>query len=135
MMMVTRHWFVVDAENKILGRLSTRVARILSGKNKPDYVPYLDGGDFVVVVNAKKIRVTGKKMEQKFYYSHSGYPGGLKRRSLKEMLTLQPEEVILRAVKRMLPKNKLGARMLCRLKVYPDATHPHTAQRPEDLTV
>lgn len=133
--MITRRWFIVDANNKILGRLSTRIARILSGKTKPDYLPYVDGGDFVVVVNAKKIRVTGNKLVQKFYFHHSGYPGGLKRRTLQEMLDRQPEEVILRAVKRMLPKNKLGARMLHRLKVYPDARHPHAAQRPEDLTL
>lgn len=128
--MNNRRWFLVDAEGKILGRFASRVARILTGKDKPDYVPSIDGGDFVVVVNAKKVRVTGKKMEQKFYYSHSGYPGGFKRRSLKEMLTHKPTSVVLLAVKRMLPKNKLGSRMLHRLKVYPGRVHPHTAQRP-----
>jgi len=128
--MIIRRWYLFDARDKVLGRFATRVARILTGKNKPDYLPYVDGGDFVVVINAKKVRVTGKKLEQKFYYSHSGYPGGFKRRSLKEMLAHQPEQVVYRAVKRMLPKNRLGTRMLHRLKVYPETVHPHSAQRP-----
>lgn len=128
--MIIRRWYLFDAKDKVLGRFATRVARILTGKNKPDYLPYVDGGDFVVVINAKKVRVSGKKLEQKFYYSHSGYPGGFKRRSLKDMLVLQPEQVVYRAVKRMLPKNRLGTRMLHRLKVYPETTHPHSAQRP-----
>ncbi len=128
--MIIRRWYLFDAQDKVLGRFATRVARILTGKNKPDYLPYVDGGDFVVVINAKKVRVTGKKLEQKFYYSHSGYPGGFKRRSLKDMLVHQPEQVVYRAVKRMLPKNRLGTRMLHRLKIYPDLTHPHSAQRP-----
>lgn len=130
---ITRSWYLVDAKGKILGRLATKIAGLLSGKTKPVYTPSVDGGDFVVVINARHIRVTGKKEEGKIYYHHTGYPGGLKRQTFKELIEKKPEEVLRRAVKGMLPKNKLGRKMLKRLKVYPDATHPHTAQNPQPL--
>ncbi len=132
---VERKWFVVDAEGKVLGRLASEIAKILRGKHKPYYQPDVDCGDFVIVVNAEKIRVTGKKLDQKKYYRHSNYPGGLKERSLKWMLEHKPEEVIRLAVKRMLPKNRLGHRMLKKLKVYRGPEHPHQAQKPEPLEV
>ncbi len=132
---VERKWYVVDAEGKVLGRLASEIAKILRGKHKVYYQPDVDCGDFVIVVNAEKIRVTGKKLEQKIYYRHSNYPGGLKARSLKWMLEHKPEEVIRLAVKRMLPKNRLGHRMLKKLKVYRGPEHPHQAQKPEPLEV
>jgi large subunit ribosomal protein L13 len=127
---VKRNWYLVDMTNKTLGRAASKIARILSGKNKVTYTPHIDGGDFVVAINAKKIRVTGKKLLNKVYYHHTGYPGGLKKKSLAELLAKKPEEVLRLAVKRMLPKNRLGRRMLKRLKIYPDEKHPHRAQRP-----
>ncbi len=130
---IKRKWYLVDAEGKILGHLATKIAQILSGKNKPIYTPHLDTGDFVVVINARKVEVTGKKREGKVYYHHSGYPGGLKKRTFKELIEKKPEEIIIRAVKGMLPKNKLRKRMLKRLKVYSDASHPHQAQKPEKI--
>lgn len=127
---IKRQWFLFDAEGKILGRLASKIAMVLMGKLKPIFTPHIDCGDFVVVINGRKIRVTGKKLTDKIYYSHSFYPGGLKERTLKEVLAKDPTRVIYLAVKRMLPKNKLGARMLKRLKIYPDSTHPHKAQQP-----
>lgn len=121
-------WHVVDAEGQTLGRLATRIASILNGKHNPLYVPHLLTGDFVVVTNAEKIRVTGKKVQQKKYYRHSGYHGGLTERTLEQLLARHPERVITQAVKGMLPKNSLGRRMLKRLKVYAGPDHPHTAQ-------
>ena len=132
---IVRKWYLIDADGKILGRMATRIARILSGKDKPIYTPHLDTGDFVVVINARKVRVTGEKYTQKIYYHHSGYPGGLKKRTFEELMKKKPEEIILRAVKGMLPKNRLGRKMLKKLKVYPDADHPHQAQNPQPINV
>ena len=128
-----RSWFVVDAEGQTLGRLATRVADTLRGKRKPQYTPHVDTGDFVVVVNAEKVSVTGKKLDDKIYYRHSGYPGGLKSRTLREELDRRPTEVIRKAVKGMLPRNRLGRAQLRKLKVYAGPDHPHEAQRPEPL--
>ena len=128
-----KKWFVVDAQDKVLGRLATGIATILMGKNKPWYTAFLDTGDFVVVVNAGKIRLTGRKRIQKTYYSHSGYPGGLKGISAAELLEKRPERVIRFAVRGMLPKNKLGKKMLTKLKIYAGEEHPHEAQKPEPL--
>ena len=125
---IKREWHVVDAEGKVLGRLATEVARLLRGKHKPIYSPHLDTGDYVVVVNAEKVRVTGKKARQKIYYRHSGYPGGLKEITLEQMLAKHPTRVIEHAVNGMLPKNALGRAMLRKLKVYAGPTHPHAAQ-------
>ncbi|HAV39560.1 MAG: 50S ribosomal protein L13 [Aquificota bacterium] len=132
---VVRDWWVVDAEGKVLGRLASQIAKVLMGKHKPYYQPDVDCGDFVIVLNADKVVVTGKKMEQKKYQFHSNYPGGLKERSLAWMLQNKPEEVIRLAVKRMLPKNRLGHRMLKRLKIYSGPNHPHIAQQPKNLEV
>ncbi|MCD6407038.1 50S ribosomal protein L13 [Candidatus Aerophobetes bacterium] len=132
---IVRKWYLVDAKDKILGRLATKIARILSGKDKPIYTPHIDTGDFVIVVNARKVRVTGRKEEGKIYYHHSGYPGGLKKETLAELREKKPEEIIKRAVKGMLPKNRLGRKMLKRLKVYPDEDHPHQAQNPEPISL
>jgi large subunit ribosomal protein L13 len=125
---ITRKWFVVDAADKVLGRLASQIAKILIGKNKAQYTPHVDCGDFVVVVNADKFRVTGKKLTDKIYYSHSFYPGGLKKVNLELMLRKHPERVIYHAVSGMLPKNKLRARRLRRLKIYTTPDHPHRAQ-------
>ena len=130
---VEREWFVVDAEGEILGRLATRIADTLRGKRKPTYTPHVDTGDFVVVVNAEKIRVTGNKLDQKRYYRHSGYPGGLRSRTLREQLDRQPAEVIRKAVKGMLPRNRLANRQITKLKVYAGPNHPHEAQNPKPL--
>ncbi|OAA31845.1 50S ribosomal protein L13 [Kosmotoga arenicorallina S304] len=130
---VERKWYLVDATDIPLGRLATRIALILSGKAKPTYTPHIDTGDFVVVVNAEKVRLTGKKLDQKKYYRHSGYPGGIKERSAREMLAKHPERVIKLAVKRMLPKTKLGDKMLKKLKVYAGPEHKHQAQKPEAI--
>ena len=130
---VTRNWYEIDAEGKILGKVAAEIAVRLMGKNKPSYTPHVDGGDFVVVTNAEKIAVTGKKLTDKKYYRHSCYPGGLKVRSLQEMLEKQPTEVIRKAVERMLPKNKLGSQMIGRLKVFVGNEHAHTAQKPERI--
>lgn len=132
---VERTWWVVDAEGKTLGRLASELAKVLRGKHKPYYQPDVDCGDFVIVLNAEKIKVTGKKLEQETYSFHTNHPGGLKVRSLRWMLENKPEEVIRLAVKRMLPKNRLGHRMLKRLKVYRGDEHPHTAQKPQPLEV
>ncbi len=130
---VEREWFVVDAEGQTLGRLATRIADTLRGKRKPTYTPHVDTGDFVVVVNAEKIRVTGSKLDQKRYYRHSGYPGGLRSRTLREQLDRQPAEVIRKAVKGMLPRNRLANRQITKLKVYAGPNHPHEAQNPKPL--
>jgi len=130
-----RDWLVVDATGKTLGRLATQIADALRGKTKPEYTPHCDVGDFVIVVNAEKIHVTGKKLDEKRYYRHSGYPGGLRSRTLKEMLDRRPEEVIRRAVKGMLPRNRLARQQLTKLKVYAGPDHPHTAQKPREMEV
>jgi large subunit ribosomal protein L13 len=124
-------WYVVDAEGKILGRLATEIARVLRGKHKPTFTPHLNCGDFVVVVNAEKIQVTGKRLDQKVYYRHTQYPGGLREETLRRTLERHPERVIQQAVKGMLPHNRLGDDMLHRLKVYAGPAHPHRAQQPE----
>ena len=128
-----RKWFLVDANDQVLGRLASEIAFVLMGKGKPTYTDFLDTGDFVVVVNAEKVKMTGKKWDDKVYYSHSGYPGGLKEVTAKRMLEKHPERIVQFAVKGMLPKNKLGRRMLKRLKVYSGSEHPHAAQQPEAL--
>jgi large subunit ribosomal protein L13 len=130
-----RNWLVVDASGKTLGRLATQIADVLRGKRKPEYTPHCDVGDFVVVVNAEKIAVTGNKRESKRYYRHSGYPGGLRSRTLGEMLERRPEEVIRSAVKGMLPRTRLGRAQLRKLKVYAGPDHPHAAQKPATLEV
>ena len=130
---VERTWYVVDAEGKTLGRLSTEIARILRGKHKPSYTPHVDTGDYVIVINADKVRVTGKRLDQKMYYRHSGYMGGLKTVSLRRMLETHPERVIEHAVKGMLPKNRLGRQMYKKLKVYASPDHPRQAQQPQPL--
>ena len=132
---IKRKWYLVDAKDKILGRLADKIAQILSGKNKVVYTPHIDTGDFVVIINAKKVRVTGGKEKKKIYYHYSGYPGGLKERTFEDILKRKLEQVIRRAVKGMLPKNKLGKKMLKKLKVYPGAEHPHQAQNPEKIEV
>jgi len=129
---VERQWWLVDADGRILGRLATKVANLLRGKNKPQYVDFMDTGDFVVVVNAEKIKVTGKKLEQKKYYSHTGYPGGIKEKTLRELMDKKPEEVIRKAVWGMLPKNKLNRAIHKKLKVYAGPDHPHEAQQPQE---
>jgi large subunit ribosomal protein L13 len=131
----TRDWYVVDAEGKTLGRLATQIANVLRGKTKPTYTPHVDVGDFVVVVNAEKITVTGKKLEDKRYWRHSGYPGGIRSRTLGELLETRPEEVIRKAVKGMLPRNRLARQQLRKLKVYAGPEHPHQAQQPEQLDI
>ena len=128
-----RDWYVVDAEGQTLGRLATRIADALRGKRKPEYTPHVDTGDFIVVVNAEKIRVTGDKLAQKRYWRHSGYPGGIKSQTLGDLLERRPEEVIRRAVKGMLPRNRLARAQLRKLKVYAGAEHPHQAQKPQQL--
>jgi large subunit ribosomal protein L13 len=130
-----RNWLVVDATGQTLGRLATQIADALRGKRKPEYTPHCDTGDFVIVVNAEKISVTGNKREEKRYYRHSGYPGGLRSRSLNDMLERQPEEVIRKAVKGMLPRNRLGRAQLTKLKVYAGPDHPHQAQKPEPMEI
>jgi large subunit ribosomal protein L13 len=130
-----RDWFVVDADGQTLGRLATQIADALRGKRKPTYTPHVDTGDFVVVVNAEKISVTGNKRQAKRYYRHSGYPGGLKSRTLEEMLQRRPEEVIRIAVKGMLPRNRLARKQLTKLKVYAGPEHPHAAQQPKPMEI
>jgi large subunit ribosomal protein L13 len=132
---VVRDWYVVDAEGKTLGRLATQIADTLRGKRKPQYTPHVDTGDFVVVVNAEKILVTGSKLDQKRYYRHSGYPGGIKSRTLREQLERRPTEVIRVAVKGMLPKNRLSRQQLTKLKVYAGPEHPHVSQNPRPLSL
>ena len=130
---IQRNWYVVDASGRTLGRLASEVAQIVRGKHKPIFSPSVDVGDYVIVVNAEKVRVTGRKLDQKIYHRHSGYPGGLKQVSLRRMLEEHPTRVIEHAVAGMLPKNRLGRKMMKKLKVYAGSTHPHEAQQPEPL--
>ena len=131
---VERKWYVIDADGKTLGRLASEVANVLRGKNKPTYTPHIDTGDYVIVVNAEKIQVTGKKLDQKIYYHHSDYVGGMKETTLREMMAKKPEQVIELAVKGMLPKGPLGREMYTKLFVYAGPEHKHAAQKPEVLT-
>ena len=131
---IERKWYVVDATGHTLGRLASEVAKVLRGKNKPTFTPSMDTGDYVIVINAEKIKVTGKKLDQKIYYRHSEYVGGMKESTLRELLAKKPERVIELAVKGMLPKGPLGRAMLTKLHVYAGAEHPHAAQKPEVLT-
>jgi large subunit ribosomal protein L13 len=130
-----RQWYVIDAQGQILGRMASEIAKILRGKNKPLFTPNADAGDFVVVVNAKEVRLTGKKLEKKIYYRHTDYPGGIREKNAAKMLQDAPEELIRLAVKGMLPKNRLSRRLVTKLKIYPGPDHPHSAQRPEPLTL
>jgi large subunit ribosomal protein L13 len=130
-----RNWLVVDATGQTLGRLATQIADALRGKRKPEYTPHCDTGDFVVVVNAEKIQVTGNKRSEKRYYRHSGFPGGLKSRTFDEMIERRPEEVIRLAVKGMLPRNRLARKQLTKLKVYAGPDHPHVAQKPQPMEI
>lgn len=130
---VERKWYVVDAENLVLGRMSSKIATILRGKHKPSYTPHIDTGDYVIVINAEKVRLTGAKMAQKEYITYSGYTGGQKRTIAKELMAKKPTQIVELAVKNMLPKNKLGRAMYKKLLVYPGAEHPHAAQQPEKL--
>lgn len=132
---VTRDWYLVDGENLVLGRIATRIANVLRGKNKPVFTPSVDTGDFVIVVNAEKIALTGNKLADKMYYSHSGYPGGIKSTNAGKLLAKKPEEIIRKAVKGMLPKNKLARHMLSKLKIYTGPEHPHKAQQPKALGI
>ena len=132
---IERRWVLVDAQGQILGRLATRVAMLLRGKGKPVFVPHLDVGDFVVVINAEKVAVTGRKLHQKMYYHHSQHPGGLKSTTLEKLLREKPERVLEKAVRGMLPKNKLGDALFGKLKVYAGPTHPHVSQRPVPLAI
>lgn len=132
---VERKWYVVDATDKVLGRLATQIAAYLRGKHKPQFTPNVDTGDFVVVINAEKVRLTGKKLDQKVYYHHTGYPGGLKAETARQRLQRKPEEIIKDAVWGMLPKNRLGRKLFKKLKVYRGPEHPHQAQKPEVLEI
>ncbi|GAA5153628.1 MULTISPECIES: 50S ribosomal protein L13 [Amycolatopsis] len=132
---VTRAWHVIDAENVVLGRLATEVATLLRGKHKPTFAPHVDTGDFVIIVNAEKVALTGNKREQKFAYRHSGYPGGLRKRSFGELLDTRPERLLEKVVKGMLPKNKLGRAQAKKLKVYAGPEHPHSAQQPQPYEI
>ena len=132
---IDRLWYVVDAEGKTLGRLATQIADTLRGKGKPEYTPHVDTGDFVVVVNAEKIAVTGNKLDDKIYYRHSGYPGGLRERTLREELARRPTEVLRKAVKGMLPRNRLARAQITKLKIYAGPEHPHDAQSPKPFEV
>jgi large subunit ribosomal protein L13 len=130
-----RNWYVVDANGRTLGRLATQIADALRGKRKPEYTPHIDTGDFVIVVNAEKISVTGNKRAAKLYHRHSGYPGGLRSRTFEEMIARRPEDVIRLAVKGMMPRNRLARKQLTKLKIYAGPEHPHTAQRPQQIDV
>jgi large subunit ribosomal protein L13 len=132
---IAREWYIVDADGQTLGRLATQIADTLRGKGKPQYTPHVDTGDFVIVVNAEKIRVTGNKLDQKRYYRHSGYPGGLRSRTLREQLDRRPTEVLRTAVKGMLPRNRLARQQITKLKIYAGSEHPHEAQAPKPLTL
>ncbi|MCL2768640.1 MAG: 50S ribosomal protein L13 [Solirubrobacterales bacterium] len=130
-----RNWFVLDANGKTLGRLATQIAELLRGKRKPAYTPHIDTGDFVVVINAEKVAVTGNKRAEKRYYRHSGYPGGLRSRTFEQMIERRPEEVIRLAVKGMMPRNRLSRKQLTKLKVYAGPAHPHAAQQPKPMEI
>ncbi|MEC8097379.1 MAG: 50S ribosomal protein L13 [Pseudomonadota bacterium] len=131
---IEQKWYLIDCSNQTLGRLSVRVANILRGKTKPEYTPNADVGDFVVLINAKNIKVTGSKNENKIYYSHSGYPGGIKKINFKDLLEKDPEKVLRNSVKGMLPKKKMNRQIIKKLKIYSDEVHPHEAQNPEVLS-
>ena len=131
---IEQKWYLIDCSNQTLGRLSVRVANILRGKTKPEYTPNADVGDFVVLINAKNIKVTGSKNENKIYYSHSGYPGGIKKINFKDLLEKDPEKVLRNSVKGMLPKNKLNRQIIKKLKIYSDEVHPHESQNPEVIS-
>ena len=132
---IDRKWYVVDAEGQTLGRLASEVAKVLRGKNKPEFTPHVDTGDYVIVINAEKVKVTGKKMDQKIYYNHSDYTGGMRETTLRELMAKKPASVIELAVKGMLPKGPLGRAMIAKLHVYAGAEHPHAAQKPEVLEI
>lgn len=132
---VEKKWYIVDAEDKTLGRLSSKIATVLRGKHKPEYTPHVDTGDFVIVINAEKVALTGKKWDEKMYYKHSQYPGGLKEMTYRELKKKKPEEIIRHAVDGMIPNNKLGKKMMKKLKIYAGPKHPHQAQQPEELEV
>jgi large subunit ribosomal protein L13 len=129
---IERKWWLINADGKVLGRLATEISILLQGKRNPEFVKFMDSGDFVVVINAEKVIVTGKKLEQKKYYSHSGYPGGIREKTLKELLEKNPEDALHKAVRGMIPKNKLGRAMYKKLKVYTGPDHPHEAQKPQE---
>lgn len=131
---VKRDWYVIDATGKPLGRLATKVAMILKGKHKPIYTPHVDTGDYVIIVNADKVILTGKKMDDKIYYSHTGYPGGIKAQNFRSLMSKSPEKVVYKAVWGMLPHNVLGRKMIKKLKIYKGTEHPHEAQKPQPLT-
>ena len=130
-----RQWYLVDAEGKILGRMATKIANVLRGKNKPIFTPHADTGDFVIVINAERIKLTGKKLEKKVYYRHTDYPGGIRTRTAEKLLAEKPEALIRLAVKGMLPKNRLGRKLFTKLKVYAGPEHPHAAQKPQPLNI
>jgi large subunit ribosomal protein L13 len=130
-----RKWYIVDAQDKVLGRMATEIGRVLRGKHKPIFSPNLDAGDFVIVVNARGVKLTGKKASDKIYYRHTEYPGGIRERSAAEMLIEKPEQVIRLAVRGMLPKNRLSRKLLTKLKIYPGSEHPHMAQKPQPLAI
>lgn len=132
---VERKWFVIDAKDKVLGRVAAETARILRGKHKPTFAPHMDTGDFVIIVNAAQVRLTGKKLSQKTYYTHSGYPGGIKATKAEKMLKEKPDRVLRLAVRGMLPKNTIGRAQLTKLKIYTEGTHPHIAQQPETYEI
>lgn len=132
---IVRKWHIVDADGMVVGRLATRIAMILRGKNKPVFTPHVDTGDFVIIVNADKVRFTGNKLEKKTYYRHSGYPGGIKQKTAGDIMKKTPERILMSAVRGMLPKNRLGRQQLKKLKVYRGTEHPHKAQNPEELNL
>jgi large subunit ribosomal protein L13 len=132
---IVQNWYVVDAKGKVLGRLATQVSMILRGKNKPIFTPHMDTGDFVIIVNAEKVKLTGKKLKDKKYYRHTGYPGGIKEISAEKLLQEKPAMVIFKAVSGMLPKNRLGRQLIKKLKVYAGPEHPHAPQNPKNLTI
>ncbi|AFM23136.1 50S ribosomal protein L13 [Desulfomonile tiedjei] len=132
---VEKKWFVIDAKDKVLGRVAAETARILRGKHKPTFAPHMDTGDFVIIVNAAQVRLTGKKLSQKTYYTHSGYPGGIKATKAEKMLKEKPDRVLRHAVRGMLPKNTIGRAQLTKLKIYAEGTHPHIAQQPETYEI
>lgn len=132
---VERQWFIIDADGQVLGRLASKIAHVIRGKHKPIWAPHADVGDYVIVINAKKVRVTGRKAEQKVYYHHSGHPGGLKAIPYKRMLQKRPEYILREAIRGMLPHNRLGRKLLKHVKIYASPTHPHEAQQPQPLTI
>lgn len=132
---VKRNWYIVNAEDKVLGRMLTTVSRVLQGKHKPEYTPYVDVGDFVIITNASKVKLTGKKMAEKIHYYVTGFQGGLRKRMVGKTLETAPEKVFSRSVKRMLPRSRLGKAMIAKLKIYAGAEHPHQAQQPKELTI